>query len=305
MKPSEIKSPGLVTQHAELAGHMYDERGIAHVPIDSDIQEYLEEIYNDIPVGFALIGGAARDIAFGQLRHIGGIKVRDVDIVDFREHPQHTEDKNIVYSYLSRKYMPADFEHGYGVKQEDHDTYFQTRDFTINQIAVIRDIDTWYLEMTRQAVIDTHAVIIRPTVHAHDSRGGSVLPANLAVKAVLLEQVLISEGLTPSIKSIDMKRYAQSEYTNLFSIALGLQKACDWGGDMPTKFFESLTRYGFIDDMNVKTVEQLLIHIEEATSFDFTDNAQDLLQQLGFQDVKLSRMSQRIGESVSKSALRQ
>lgn len=275
----------------------FDECGVTIIELDMHLSDFLETAYANVPVGFALIGGAARDIAFGQLRDMDGLKVRDVDIVDFESQLLESNERSDVYRKLSAKYMPDDYAHGHGVKREDPGQYFTSRDFTINQVAVVRGEEGWQLRMTQQAVVDTENSIIRPTIAEHDTKQGYELYDKLAIKAVLLEQVLQTEGLEPSIRGIDMKRYARERGANLFHIGLGIQKACDWGGEIPRLFFDSLARYGFVDKREHRTLVDLAYDVGEMTDFGFRGNAWEQIEQASRQ----LHLTQRIGDVALKS----
>lgn len=72
-----------------------------------------------------MIGGAARDIAFGVIKGHEGMKVRDVDLVAFRE--RVAVDGVELQSQLadmSTRYMPDDVAFGHGVRLEGRSRYF-------------------------------------------------------------------------------------------------------------------------------------------------------------------------------------
>lgn len=199
---------------------------------DDDTVEYdlspelireLDARFEFLPTGFAVIGGAARQIAMEQLTG-RQLSLRDEDIIFF-EDMADAEDSGdaVLMDELSEQYMPEDYASGHGVgRSASIAEYMESRDLTINQLAVVRTQDSWRLHMSNQAALDLPRGVIRPTIAAHNN--DYYLHDKLAIKAILLETVLQElDGIEEaSIKGIDIRRYAKEYDINDFHIALGM-----------------------------------------------------------------------------------
>ncbi|MGB4761846.1 MAG: hypothetical protein WBP12_00650 [Candidatus Saccharimonas sp.] len=253
------------------------EAGIIEYALPSYLSRRLDETYSQLPEGYGLIGGAARQIAFDLLTN-RDVRVRDLDIAAFHDIAREKDIADDVRSRLSYELMPEDYAYGHGIRVEPSMAeYMASRDFTINQLAAVRRNADWRLYMTDQAQIDLPRGVIRPTVNEHNQDWH--LGDKLAVKAVLLETVLrtVDDVEGAAITGIDMRRYAKEHGAEDFHLALGLQKAYDWGDDVPSAFVQALENYGFI--RHYPTIEQLMQEVEE-TGFDFR-GAADMARRRG------------------------
>ena len=95
----------------------------------------LNPIYSQIdkmPKGCAVIGGAARSLAFMMInpKNRELIPVRDVDVAYFEDDISQ-EEADVYAEYFS----PDDFLHNHGVQEISNiEEYMNTRDFTMNQV---------------------------------------------------------------------------------------------------------------------------------------------------------------------------
>lgn len=214
----------------------------------------LEELsLPELPKGYGYIGGAARAVALRVLYNEDA-PIRDLDIVAF-------EDFNPDMSYqrlLSQAYMPDDYAHGYGVHSENLDRYFNSRDLTVNEVAVVDG----KLIITRQAEADLRDKIIRPTTYEKEAYYGSVGP-KMMVKMLLLEQVFKQEYGKGEAVEIDPSSVA------LFYIALGLNKAMQYGEPIAQAFVKRLDQLGMLDRDLSRDPKKLAIKLRDITDFKF------------------------------------
>lgn len=189
-----------------------------------------------LPRGYGVIGGAARSIAFQTLRGGEALYVRDIDLVC-----TSYADKELA-SDLAQKYNPDDFDYGHGVQEiNDMNDYFESRDFTMNQLAVIDGS----LLITDEASKDIKDGIIRLT--AFERRENTVPSDRMILKALLLESALSSEGIDVHIATEDQAVFKERNVTNAFWLALMLQKSLEYGQDVAKEYWEKITNQGILD----------------------------------------------------------
>lgn len=193
--------------------------GINKLSVPSEVLEAYG--LDELPQGVGIIGGAARSIA---LRLLTGeyMPVRDVDLTFFEGcGPELSYEEA---DELSREYMPDDYEYGYGVGTESLDDYFDTRDFTVNEVAVING----EVLMTEEAKLALINKIIKPSCDEGDFN------EKLSIKALLFQAVFQEEYGAGSIKGELDSRISP------FFIALGLNKAFQYPGGVVERFTKSL-----------------------------------------------------------------
>ena len=95
----------------------------------------LNPVYSQIdkmPKGCAVIGGAARSLAFMMInpKNRELIPARDVDVAYFEN--EISQDEADVYAEY---FSPDDFSHNHGAQEISNiEEYMNTRDFTMNQV---------------------------------------------------------------------------------------------------------------------------------------------------------------------------
>lgn len=234
--PSELFRPKPINPEAQV-----ERRHNQNVlTLSRGMQEYFNENFDDLPEGYGFVGGMARLAAFDALRE-QTTSVRDFDLVAFPE--LGAADDPEQRRALSKELMPDDFAHGYGVKEEaDITRYFASRDFTLNQVAVVKQSQGWQLYYSDHAAADIKHGAIRPTHFEHNE--DRFLGQKLIVKAMLLEQVLRRDGINNAhVAGVDLKKEIGEGGLSPFWLGLGLQKAFEWGGDMPERFVTALIKY--------------------------------------------------------------
>ena len=239
-----------------------------------------------LPRGYGLVGGAARDVAIEVLTG-DRLPPRDIDVVAFSElNPDISDD---CLDSISRRLMPDDYAFGHGVQVERLADYFQTRDFTLNEVAVIDG----ELLASAAAVDDLKDRVIRPTAFVHDPDSGRELDYKLAIKAVVLECVMKRELGGAQIKGFDLGDYAYHELNSEirpeqpFFVALGYQKALEQGEDVAHDFLDRLMQYGIIEPDNLVQHDRRLVDVAKQLEswtfdFEFRGEAARILNELQF-----------------------
>lgn len=214
----------------------------------------------ELPQGYGVIGGAARSIAFRLLRGDKPPFVRDIDLVcTVDADKRHAET-------LAKKYSPDDAAHDHGVQQvDDIDRYFQTRDFTLNQLMVIDG----KLIMPSSAAMDIKNGVIRLTDYEH--RDGWIPSDRMVLKGMLLESALNAEGHNVRIADKDERVFSERRVGDVFSLALTLQKSLEYGQDVAEEYWSKLARRGMLND--------LAIEIKDAATH---HNWSDLATEIGY-----------------------
>lgn len=109
-----------------------------------------------LPDGCAVIGGAARSLAFSLInRNLKSpIPIRDIDVAYFIDEIDQ-DDADI----WAEKFSPDDYAHGHGAQPiEDIDEYMDSRDLTMNQV-LYKD---GKLFASRKAIRDIYHGVINP-----------------------------------------------------------------------------------------------------------------------------------------------
>lgn len=217
------------------------------------LKEY--DLPQDLPMGVAVMGGTARSIA---RRLVAGDKepVRDLDLVyitEFEE-PENPIDREEL-DEIAEKYMPDDFAYGHGIRRENLEDYFGSRDFTMNQCLVVGN----KLLMTRAAYDDLQENIIRTTYYEQPKEYSPVRD-RIFMKALLMQAALRGNTSSyPMIEDLFNGRYDEND--NLyevgpFDIALVLNKAMSRGVRTARYLTEGLAEFDVVDE---KYIDQPLL----------------------------------------------
>lgn len=143
--------------------------------------------------------------------------------------------------------MPDDFAYGHGIKHENLEHYFASRDFTMNQCLVVGD----KLLMTRAAYDDFQENIIRPS-YDRKPREYSPLSDSDFMRGLLFLTVLkdctSSYPMAEDLMSGRYDEYDEPFGVGEFQIALALNKAMSRGVRTAMHFTETLADYDLIDE---------------------------------------------------------
>lgn len=216
----------------------------------------------EIPKGYALMGGAVRSLL---LAEIDGIetKPRDIDLAAI----DVLEPDMSLYEDVSAKYMPYDFKNGYGVSciedEEDPEIkkplsileYFETRDFTINEILASGDL----VLASPEALLDLKHKRIIPTDYERDDRSfrsyhydRNGIQPKLVLKAERLKLQLEKDyGHAASVHGIAEWQLTLDGIT-LPALATNVEKAIEGGDLMALQFYELLFEKGIISSPNIE-----------------------------------------------------
>lgn len=230
-----------------------------------------------LPAGYGLIGGAARDLLAAQVTG-KNLPVRDIDVAAFTELGPDTS----LADGVAARLMPDDRAFGHGVQIRPLAGYFDSRDFTINQVAVVNG----RLLATTEAANDMAAGVIRPTQFEHDPEAGVYISDRLAIKAAVLQCVLAKELGGSHIEGFDPRDFAAPDQDNWapaspFHVALGYQKALEYGTDVAHSFIDKLLKYEIVHPADLNEPRRLADFADrlgEQTNFAFRGRALELLE---------------------------
>jgi len=219
----------------------------------------LPESIPDLPEGYGYKGGAARAI----LEHSLGLphsQPRDLDIVFLGKE----EDKDLS-DQLAEQYMPDDHAHGHGVESL-HDNYFETRDFTLNEVLY----DGHKIICTRQCLTDLLRNIVRFTDHVKkESYYGDdfFIHPKLLAKAVRMVAHARDHGKERASITGEIDEL-QELYVDDFHLALHLDRAMEQGPGVAREYVRIMNEKGFIPS-DIKTVEDCFEYLLGQTDFIF------------------------------------
>jgi hypothetical protein len=210
----------------------------------------------ELPQGYCLEGGAARNIALASL----GEKVlppRDHDIIALWELNPDLTQREI----LSAQYMPDDFQNGYGIEPTNMQSYFQTRDFTINQLFI--DGEDAYI--SKECLEDLIDKVICPTEfeqgkwnsYAYQREG---VNPKLVVKSLRLYSEFVETYGQGSVDGIEGWQW-NFDAIPIFYLALGLEKATQLGDKVAIRFYMTLIDLGMIEKENTPSLSVLAYNI--------------------------------------------
>jgi len=210
----------------------------------------------ELPQGYCLEGGAARNIILASL----GEKVlppRDHDIIALEELGPDMSQRD----QLSEKYMPDDYKNGYGIELEYMQGYFQSRDFTINQL-FINGEDAYASKECLEDLIDK---AICPTEfeqgkwnsYAYQREG---VNPKLVVKSLRLYSEFIEAYGQGNIYGIEDWQW-KFDAIPIFYLALGLEKATQLGDNIAIRFYMTLIDLGMVDEENAPNLSALMCNI--------------------------------------------
>lgn len=183
-----------------------------------------------LPEEYGYKGGIARYALEKQLGMFATMP-RDLDIVFCG-----TEEDAELSKKLAKQYMPDDFLHGHGVETLGDD-YFDTRDFTINEVILAGSKIT----ATRQCLLDTIRRVIRVTEYEKKERnyeeGDYWVNPKLLAKAL---RFLAQEKVRVSDMSFADEDAVQWIGIDSFHMALHLDRAIECSEDIADQYVQEL-----------------------------------------------------------------
>jgi hypothetical protein len=211
----------------------------------------------ELPDGYGYKGGAARAV----LRTALGLNIispRDIDLIRLSDEAYPGADEE-----LAQKYMGADFEFGDGVEcLESVDEYFNSRDFTCNEVLVLKD----KIIVSEACVRDTLRNIIRVSCYEKNAWNNTLGPKVMA-KALRFYVQHISDFGYAELASDD-RSCIERAFINPFWIAVHLDRAFEVSNEVAEKFLEILKRFEIVD-VSISTPEELIIYLMNEIDGDF------------------------------------
>lgn len=212
----------------------------------------------NLPDGIAIIGGAARAIA-QEVIFDEQAPVRDIDLIAVSQ--LCSEETLSDLGRLSEEYMASDNAYGHGVELYDSlPDYFASRDFTMNQMMVVDGV----LLMTSAARDALRDKIIEPM--PHECAGGYLGP-KLTVKAILMQAVFKEWYGSSEMRGFDIVPWVRDFY-----IALGLNKAFQYGDAITGRFLDTIRQLDWIADEDVDDPIAFAKRLAEENEFNFRDS---------------------------------
>ena len=231
------------------------------------LDEYLLKLdvepYISLPKNYALKGGAARVSIERALDKTCSQEPRDIDICYIGD--PHKEDLSLSES-LAERYMPDDYAHGYGVEPLE-DNYFESRDFTINEVLVNNDGAI----LTKQALLDIMRSIIRFTEYEKTNfYYQDFYDEEEEVDVRFVNDKLASKALR-LIAERDSRIFVDDDffrkkYISEFHMALHLDRAMGRGFKVAKNFVENLKKYHQIPE-HINSPLECAAYLEEYTDF--------------------------------------
>jgi len=243
-----------------------DVRKVGHNLFRIDLRKS-KNLLHDLPKGYGFKGGYARSILLFELGLSGEIYARDVDAVRIINKGENLEDDAV-----SKKYSLEDFEQGHGVEILEEE-YFETRDFTINEVLVSEGS----VFLTKQCLLDTVRRIVRfseyekqrPNNPIDGWDGGYFINDKLMAKAIRL---CASESLRGRSFDIADKDAFQHLEIKDFHFALHLDRALSEGFDVAVEYLRRMQEAGQLPkeiDDPVEFLRNFILSMQEEGSFVF------------------------------------
>lgn len=227
--------------------------------IDIDVHDVPESILqefdlHELPRSIGIIGGAARAVA---LRLLTGENspIRDIDLLALDELGIIPEDQRLD---LSRVYMPDDTAYGHPMAREESiSRYFRTRDLTINEIIVVDGA----LILTAAAKQALTKKMIVPT--QYETYWGNSIGPKITIKALLMSAVFEIEFGGSEIDA------TLCDNVDDFYIALGFNKAFQYGQEVAVRFVELLCSKGYVEEPDVHGIRGLAERVAQSSGFEY------------------------------------
>lgn len=215
----------------------------------------------ELPDGYGFKGGAARVV----LRDVLGLKnnePRDFDLIRVNV-PEPEEGLDLK---LAAQYMEKDFELGDGVEYIDNvDDYFETRDFTINEVYVVNN----KIFATEECIRDTLRNIVRVTEYElnkyyHYEEG---IGPKMKAKALRFH---VEQLYTTGISDLyyEDKYEIEESFINPFWLAVQLDRAFERSTQLADKFTKILVNYKIVPS-EITSSYDLLEYLKNELDDDF------------------------------------
>jgi hypothetical protein len=223
------------------------------------LQEDVSDLVEELPEGYAYMGGVVRSILLRELGIHDSIQPRDLDIV-------RVGNDDSLDDELSEKYMPDDHAQGHGIKQIEKN-YFESRDFTINESLVYQG----KVYTTKECLLDMVRGIIRFTDNVKEGNKEYGYDKKLMAKGLRLAAEFTEKGINAEVEN---ESY-DSEHIDDFHMALHLDRALERGHSVAQEYVNKLIEYDQIPP-HTSTPKKLQEYVEEGMgSFVFRFSAKE------------------------------
>lgn len=191
-----------------------------------------------LPDGYAYEGSAARALLMRNIDIDTSAIPRDIDVVRL----PGSEPAPGMDAKVAMDFAPEDFEHGHGVEiLTDYDSYFATRDLTINEVmATDQEVIA-----TKQCILDTVRRIIRLTDYERWDVEGALSGPKMLAKILRLYSESIHRYGEAEIADMGGGKF-EEYFISPFWLALQLDKACEVSTGAAKSFVQRLREHGQI-----------------------------------------------------------
>ena len=262
--------------------------------------------YQKLDSEYAYKGGAARNILEKELGFKNVAPARDIDLAKIVQNDNVEKDRRI-----AEKYSPEDLRNGHGVENLEED-YFETRDFTINELLVSNN----KIILTKDCLLDTVRGVIRFTdyekrdlIYNNEAEGDDDLyfggsknnnkstyldkykeESSNNKRRFFVNDKLMAKALRLFVNQLnrrnaqlaDQEVYQYLDINN-FHIALHLCRALEQGHETAIAYIEKLIELGQLSNKDSKNPEKVLRDFIEMTreegSFVFRSELISILDQ--------------------------
>ena len=201
--------------------------------------EVENELLDELPDGYVYKGGAARAILERQMGVNAFAKPRDIDIA-----VRSGMGNNYISDKLSKEYMADDYAHGHGVEKLEDD-YFESRDFTVNEILY----DGNKIIATKQCILDTVRCVVRITEYEKQERlydkGDYYVKPKLLAKALRFISEKKMTGLNSYFGNEEVLKWIGIDD---FHIALHLDRAAEQSDDVAMAYIDELKKRNILPE---------------------------------------------------------
>lgn len=186
-----------------------------------------------IPPGYGVKGGVAREVLAATLRLRPPREPRDVDLIRKGRHPIPTDEE------VARRLMPRDFLHGARVELiREMSGYLSSRDVTINELAVVDA----HLTASLVCILDSIGGVLRPSRY----RGGTLHRKPSVSGQSLLKMVrLYAEGACAG-ESWTLMGIPDEVTFSEFDLAIHLNKSFQRSRAVAERFLHTCTLLSLI-----------------------------------------------------------
>lgn len=228
-----------------------------------------------LPKEYGYSGGAARALLLRNLKVNHSAEPRDIDLIRFSISDEDLEDNPELAkkdAQLARKYMPKDFEDGYGPKEfEGEKEYLNTRDLTINQVYATDE----QVVATEQCIKDNIRHILRVTEYEKEEFGG--VSPKMQSKMIRFYAKRIEKYNKAELADLEDQKL-EEYFIKPFWLAVQLDRAYEESEKYALKYIEKLKKHDQIPS-DVDTIQEAAEHLLDLMRDNFYFRCIDLSEE--------------------------